>query len=257
MPRIEAVVGGPMGGNTTWSVTSHYMLGSPVADYATLLSVANATMTALSASTAFKQGIATDTTVQSVKLLYYPSNTGAASLVAISTVAAFTGSNTAICPPQVSVVASLRTTAAGRSGRGRMYVPYRTSSVNPSGLLSAAAYTAVGAFVNNLKSSVIQSLSTASIAATWVVWSHKLGAGQPVSTILIGNHCDTQRRRNANDVESYTPVTVTATAALAPVGGELVEGALSKIINLTTNAVEGFVEGAVAAYDPDGDPKTD
>jgi hypothetical protein len=203
MPRLRVQVGGLLAATGTWSNTLEFFLSGAISSQATLQSIANATFTALTADASFKAGFCADTTFKSVKMLYYPTNTPPAALVAESAGSPVYGSAAAIHAPQVCAVASLRTGTAGRSYRGRTYVPYRGASISSAGVLTSTAQGIVNTYVQRIVTQVATALGSASISAAWVVWSEKLGTGSAVASVLVGTQCDTQRHRNDNRDESY------------------------------------------------------
>jgi hypothetical protein len=69
-----------------------------------------------------------------------------------------------------------------------------------------------------MRSNIIAALATQSIAATWVVWSPKLAVGTQITSVYVGNQCDTLRGRNPNQDEVY------ATYSVAPVVLSFAEG---------------------------------
>lgn len=208
--RLRAVVGGAIAGAGNWSVTAEFALGAGVANLAVLQAVATALQTNLAASTAFKNGICTDTTCVAPKLLYYPVDTGRATLVAEGAGASFAGGIAPIHAPQVACVASLRTDFAGRSARGRMYIPYRGSNVAATGVVQNSGQVSVAAAAQAVATAVISALAGQGISATWVVFSGVNGTAKQITAIYVGNRCDTQRRRNPNREETYTATPVTA-----------------------------------------------
>lgn len=114
-----------------------------------------------------------------------------------------TGSN--IHGYQASAVISLRTGTPGASGRGRLYWPatgaalnstdYRISSSNVSN-----AVTDAKTYLSGLSSAIAVTTTTARL----VVWSRKGASTADVTSLLIGNVLDSQRRRRDVLVESYT-----------------------------------------------------
>lgn len=209
--RVQVNVSGLIG-TGKWAVTSNFMLGAAVPSQAVLDSVAAAVFAALSASAPFKGGFCSDTTVNQVKMLYYPTNSGSALYVSAFNGTAFAGGSAAVHAPQIAVAASLRTATAGRSFRGRMFLPYRNSNVTAEGAVTSTGQGFVATSVNAFQAAVKAAFTTVSISAVWSIWSPKTNLATAITSILVGNQCDTIRHRNANRAESYA---VTAPTALA------------------------------------------
>lgn len=215
MPRLRVQVNGSIGTLGPWSNTFEFILSASVASQATLQTISDAVRTALGASLPFKQGFCADTSFSNVKLLHYPVTTGKADLVAQSAASGVQGAQTQVHAPQVCVVASLRTGNAGRSQRGRVYVPYRAGQVSALGVVSSTAQSQVAGYANAVPVAVVAACASASIGASWVVWSPSKGTAAPVTAVLVGTQCDTIRHRNDNRAEVYTSFSVLA-APVAP-----------------------------------------
>jgi len=216
MARLRVSVGGVIATVGKWSNTYEFLLGAAVPDQNTLQTIANACVTNLSASTALKAALCSDTSVAEVKLLAYASNTGPASFVATGNGAPFIGTLSPVHAPQVAAVASLRTGGAGRSYRGRVFIPYRGSGISPAGALTSTTPTTVGQAAVAVRTAIVSAAATSGVSAIWVVWSPKLGTGSPVTAVLVGNQCDTIRHRNDNRDETYTAVTVPSAVEVQP-----------------------------------------
>jgi hypothetical protein len=210
MTRLRVSVGGVIGTVGAWSNTLEFMLTGTIPNQTVLTTVATSIRTSLLASAAFKAGFCTDTDMRTVKLLYYPTNVPPATLVAEVGGSPQGGTQTAIHAPQVCVVASLRSNVAGRSGRGRTYVPYRSTGVLANGTVTSAGQNAVAGYVTAIVTAVGTALASQSVNAAWVIWSPKLGNSVPVASVLVGSQCDTIRHRNQNRDEVYAAFTVPA-----------------------------------------------
>ncbi len=115
----------------------------------------------------------------------------------VETALALAGSGTGeTLPPQVSVVASLRTALATRAGRGRCYLPPFTTASITAGRLATATRAVVAPAVQKW----LQSL----ITATYIpcVYHRTAKTHDNIVTIDIGDVCDTQRRRRNKLIES-------------------------------------------------------
>lgn len=241
MPRLRVQIGGALAGNSDWSNTFEFLLSGAIGTQSALQSIMNAIYTTLNGSATFKAGYGSDSTAVNLKGLYYPTNSGASSFVAASAGAAIVGVGAPTQAPQVCVVASLRTNLAGRSFRGRVYVPYRSGNISSSGVVNSTGQTAVANYVQAVVSAVASALTAQSLTASWVVWSPKNSTGTPIVAILVGNQCDTIRHRNRNRAEAYTSFTVPVTSMVAPSQAE------ADRINALQNAfVNAHVDPTVA-----------
>lgn len=99
-------------------------------------------------------------------------------------------------PPQMAVVASLRTGARGASGRGRMYLPL--TGVNASGKVGSTAINASGNAIKQL----LQDLWGQALVPSIV--NAKTLTHSSISNVEIGDLWDVQRRRARNLTEVYT-----------------------------------------------------
>lgn len=122
------------------------------------------------------------------------------------------GGGSGILPPQLSVVASLRTSQVGRRGRGRMYLPPFNSGALAGGRIRATEVTAAGAAMKAW-------LEGCRLAGTGPggVWVSPCVTGDPytgaalITQVRIGNVYDTQSRRRRALAESFTNTSVDPT----------------------------------------------
>lgn len=94
-------------------------------------------------------------------------------------------------PPVVSLVVSLRTATANRTGRGRFYLPQpATNALELDGNLSAAAQTDVA--------DALEAAWTTAVAAgeAPVVYSRTARATRPITSFNVGDVMDIQTRRS-------------------------------------------------------------
>lgn len=245
MPRLRCQIGGagPVSGD--WSCTFEFLLSDAIASQAVLQTIANTLMTQMAGVANIPASLGTDTTIRTAKLLYYPTNTGTASLVASSTGAAITGGAIPVHCPQVAVVASLRTAVAGRSGRGRVFWPYRSSNIAASGVVNTTGQTLINGAVAGVVSSMGVALAGQSISGSWVVWSPKLGVGNSITSVLIGNQCDTIRHRNDNRAEVYHAFAVTPLTVEVPDDDPDAES-IQERLNAVANRAFGPITGPPA-----------
>lgn len=211
MPRLRVQIGGVMAVQGAWSNTLEFALDAAVPSLTVLQTIATAIQTTLASSTPFRSAFGTDTDARNPKLLYYPTGSTTATLVATGAGAAIPGTSTSVHAPQVCIVASLRTDFSGRSARGRLYCPYRGSQINAAGAVSGPAVVVVAGYANAIKSAVVAACAAQGIAAAWGVYSPKTQVMRTITSILVGSQCDTIRHRNDNRAETYTASAVTAT----------------------------------------------
>lgn len=108
-------------------------------------------------------------------------------------------------PNQCAVVASLKTANAGRTARGRMYLPApNTSQLTESARLGP---TQVAAYVDAMQTYL--SGATTNGLGTVVASAVLFGALRPVTDVRVGDVMDTQRRRRDELLEVYTTRAVT------------------------------------------------
>lgn len=219
-PRLRLTFGGMLAQNSDWQNTIDLALGAPIQNLATLQNIVQSTFDTFSSTTGFTNGCCIDSNIRTVKGLYYAGGTGPVSLVAESTGTAVLGAATPIHAPQVCVVASLRTDQAGRSHRGRLYVPYRSIRIEATGLVEPQGQIVAANWANGMQNAAVAACASVGLASSWIVWSRTLGVGTPVSAVLVGNQCDTQRRRNRNRDEAYSSYPVTAAVVQAQSPGE-------------------------------------
>lgn len=106
-------------------------------------------------------------------------------------------------PTEVAVCVSLRTAFAGRSQRGRMFMPAPGHlSLTSTGRLNSGAAAAYAADVDAL----LQPLTVGSKSFTACVASKTANGLYPITSIRVGDVFDVQRRRRDNISEVYTVV---------------------------------------------------
>lgn len=120
------------------------------------------------------------------------------------------GSNTVQCPPQTSVVCSLRTATPTARGRGRLYWPALALPVDASSLrIQASTVTNLAIGFRTYFTSLKAALATAWGAEPFggfdlAVYSPTDRQLRKVTTLQVGNTFDTQRRRRDALPEAYT-----------------------------------------------------
>lgn len=92
-------------------------------------------------------------------------------------------------PDQIAVVASTRTGLAGRSYRGRMYLPLNGLVIQPTGQLSQTQVDAIRTYTTALLSACLAG------SLTPVIVSATQSSAVPITTVVVDSVMDTQRRR--------------------------------------------------------------
>lgn len=199
---------GALPGGEVWSCGLRTISGSAVGvDQATLevyaLAAANGWVTYLNSEPGYATG--TNCTSVTARLITFAGLTEAQGSAA-PTVAPGSG-NPAKMPNQNAVVVSLITGRAGRTGKGRVYVPLLAAGLQGDGRRSEAdsQATAAGfaAFLTQLNVEIAGSLLDMGVQ------SQKASpSGSKVTSVRVGRVIDTQRRRRDSLVEAYTTAAV-------------------------------------------------
>lgn len=128
---------------------------------------------------------------------------GPASIVGASTQGASPGSGSPNLPPQCAIVVTLLTGLAGKSFKGRVYMPNRTAIVAADGNLPTATVTALAVTASNWLS-LFRTRSVGGERLTGVV----SGAQGPnaITAVAVDSVVDTQRRRRDKVVAAARPV---------------------------------------------------
>lgn len=114
------------------------------------------------------------------------------------------GSSAQALPFQTSWVISLRTSAVGGRGRGRLYWPATGvvlvgSTLRPAVATVTTFLTDAQTYLTNLRNAVQTVITGADLA----VWSRATPALNEVNALQVGDVLDVQRRRRDNLVETY------------------------------------------------------
>lgn len=94
---------------------------------------------------------------------------------------------------QVAAVVSVKTAFAGRSYRGRNYLPALSEAAWVAGLLSSSVGNAIQTYYDDLVAALGASGSNADYQ--WVVWSEKLQQGNAVTDTIVRDVPGVIRRR--------------------------------------------------------------
>lgn len=96
-------------------------------------------------------------------------------------------------PHQVGLVVTHKTAYAGRSYRGRHYIPGMDESKATAGLFTSTAVNAIQTYYDDLVAALGAAGSNADYQ--WVVWSDKLSIATPVTQAIVRNNPGVVRRR--------------------------------------------------------------
>lgn len=117
------------------------------------------------------------------------------------------GQGAAKLPYQSSTVFSLRTTLPGGRGRGRLYWPATAVTLAETTLrISTPTTSAIANAAKTYLSGIRTAIRTEEPLSNLVVWSRINGATTNVSSLLVGDIVDTQRRRRDALSEAFTTV---------------------------------------------------
>ena len=146
--------------------------------------------------------------LRSVTLYCYPGGGSHATAIATSAITvAGTGTGN-VLSPQDSLVVSLRTAQAGRSNRGRMYLPWINDSLDATHHQTTSAKLVT---INNGIKAWLNALTTAVITpagnGVFAVIANSLGQAPTVTTLVTDSLIDTQRRRRNKLVAQFRQTT--------------------------------------------------
>lgn len=94
---------------------------------------------------------------------------------------------------QVAMIMSLRTANAGRSYRGRMFMPACVEGQMTSGIFDAGGVTAMQAAMTAVVG--VYGSGGTDPDYEWVVWSDRLSTYTPITAVIVRNNPGTIRRR--------------------------------------------------------------
>lgn len=141
-----------------------------------------------------------------VDVYYYPAYPGKATISASADYSPFRGPNTGDnIPSQCSLVVTLRTATTGRSGRGRVYLPFtRAAQLQTDGQVGVGAIASVADAFKGFSDSVIGAMSGSlpGYQGPYVV-SGTHGVANAVTRFIIDSKVDTQRRREDKQAAHY------------------------------------------------------
>jgi hypothetical protein len=212
VPHIVLAAHGNIGSGETWSCTLRTTLveaGVPQADLSTLAAAAAAAWkTAVTSMNGWPATVGlSGVTARSVD------SRGITTTLAEGTaIAPAIGAGSQTLPNQCATVVTLLTARAGRTGKGRIYLPLLgLALVTTSGLIAPASVTDIASGTRNLIVSLNTALAALATAPKIAVQSKTSSAQSPgeytgaaITSVKVGNVVDTQQRRRASLVEAYT-----------------------------------------------------
>lgn len=197
---FHLTIGGHMATAQSWSVGLN--MGLNISGSALTQTQTDACLAAMQAPittwwTALKVRQAADVQWDNSALFWYPSGQRLAALVSRVASGAVVGTAGGIQPLPVCMVASLRSTTPGRSGRGRSYIPMTGTGVSTGHQFTLADCTAVA----NAHAALIIALRGLVLTAQTVtaqnpgINSVKNGALYPITRVVCDSIPDFQDRR--------------------------------------------------------------
>ena len=148
-----------------------------------------------------------DTDWRSTTGYFFPSNVPQASLVAASSASGtIPGTSTGYLPTQASVVSSLRTATAGRTGRGRRYLPCTAVALQSNHQLLLTQCAVISAAEKALFDSInaYTSVPNNITNALVIVRSAAAQGIRAVRSVVVDSEVDVQRRRSNKIVAAFT-----------------------------------------------------
>lgn len=213
MPDVQVVIGGRLVASQRWSIGfCMQMIGGstppPDTAMAALANQLYADYVATAWAATQGGGLALSTLVgsrgnlDSVRVYFHASPAADAGVIGQSTTASTAGSGSVSSPPQIAIVATLRTGIAGRRNRGRVYVP-GSAGTDSNGNATTATIQGVSLSIANFLSlAATRPLNGGTLRP--VVRSATGGYYTPISAVTVDNVLDTQRRRRENIIATIT-----------------------------------------------------
>lgn len=210
---MRMVWSGPVSTQDTWSTSLWSTVGTLAAtpSQAEINTIASTGLAAFQANifaTGKLQGImAAATQLTTCTVYFYDGTSSAAAAQGVATQTATAGNGTTLCPAYTSMVASLGTSHAGRSGRGRMYLP-TTALALTAGTLQSSAPSSITSCVKGLLSALTVTMTVGGSSVTNLVGvqSRKNNTLYLVTSISCDSIPDTQHGRLNKDVATTKSV---------------------------------------------------
>lgn len=200
---LRTVVGGPVGGGDNWSIGLNVGVGTPAADAGATGTEMNQVATDVLAfvKTAWDNANGIKTICRTGTALLNASSylygTGAVLMAqGAATIASDAGTGAFPAPAFNALVVSLHSATAGRSGRGRLYLPATSPASNATD--GQATFTAVlGPVIRTLLQALVRTyvLHGANVVGAPVIASPLTDDYHTVTSFQINSLFDTQRGR--------------------------------------------------------------
>ena len=211
---LQITVGGRLAGAQRWSMGFGFRLtpdgGLPSAEALTtlanqLFSDFNTTWFSTTTSGSLRLGaqMGTRSSFDSVRTYYTNAPGSPALVVGASTTASVAGTAGGNQPPQIAAVCTLLTGRAGRSYRGRVYVPINTGTDTDGTFAASVAQAQAQACANFLSAAATRSLNGGVLIPC--VTSATRAENTPITAVRVDNVLDTQRRRRDKIVATARP----------------------------------------------------
>lgn len=203
-PRVRMVMSGTLRTSQTWSTGMYAkLLGAP--DLSALQTWIGGIRDALDAQLLETQTPRAvwdaSTRVLEYSAYYYAASAPTASLVAVATAGNNPGASTGYMPSQVSVVASLHTAMAGRKGRGRMYWPATSLTLDANGRVNSGICDDLAYFSAFVATRL--GADTLGGGLPVAVVAGAVAGGVPITSVTCDNRPDIQRRRADKIAATY------------------------------------------------------
>lgn len=206
LDTVKIVMGGFVGTTDRWSTSNSFRISGGTPSAADMNGLANAagvnwaTLFWDLATHGFKAYTFSTTSWDECKTYYYPAGSGVATVSGNKTITPDFGTNGgAPVPPQIAIVVSLLTGAAGRKNRGRNYLPGAGTAVTPGRINSTVVddvASTYASYLTAMNSTTVGALSFDACIGT--------GLCPIITQTSVDNVFDTQRRRRDKQVSSHT-----------------------------------------------------
>lgn len=214
---IRLVLRGTIAANQSWScgLTVHYLAATlALTDLQTWLTSLSTPINQwwsnsyTGTSVAIRNGATADTTLSGADAYLYTTNSPLAALVAtLNYGTPIAGTSTTAAPTQTCAVASLRTDFAGRSNRGRIYVPATGATLSAAHKFSDDYCTAVAGSTATLIGA-INDTTIGGSGVEVVVGTTQQTLAAVIKRVVCDNEPDIQRRRADQIAPSVTKTIV-------------------------------------------------
>lgn len=210
MSLVRVSIQGALPGGEKWSVNPVFETAGGTSITSAQLNAAAVAIAALTPGAQLRSIMSGSTTLESVRLEERLPDGTLRQVAEAARGTVFTGNGTQPKTFQASVVLSVQTLSPGASGRGRLYWPATSATVDASTLRISSGNVALLASDAVTYLQAIESALTTAVGGTTVlcVWSRKGESSILASSIRVGDILDTQRRRRDRVRETYAVATI-------------------------------------------------